>query len=272
MSNNNNRAQTSTQIRNFYSEGLSYLNVKFFVSNLSFSFYPLLSKDSNGISKYDLKNGQQTTVNYAGAYAIYKIASDIIDGKITECDLTVPCLAGELKLKRELGIDGKYQTVFSITKNNVTIPFKFKVIEVNTKVNGQPVVTYIEHDLGAFQKTIEGYLTGINADRHLDKLTEEYAALQQGQNVTQNNNQQGNNNQQNYGNNNYGNSNNNYRNNGYKKQYNGNNGNNGNNGYNKKQYNNTNNGYNNNGYQQGGNNNWNKQPNQQALSSYNIPN
>lgn len=258
---NNNRTQTSTQIRNFYSDGLSYLNVKFFVTNLSFSFYPLLSKDPNGVSKYDLKNGQQTTVNYAGAYAIYKMASDILDGKVSECDLTIPCLAGELRLKRELGPDGKYQTIFSITKNNVTIPFKFKVIEATTKVNGQPVITYIEYDLGAFQKTIEGYLTGINADRHLDKLTEEFAALQQ----TQSNNQQpaqNNNQQQNYGNNNYGNAGNNYRSNNYnKKPYNGNN-----NGY-KKPYNN---GYNNNN--QGGNNNWNKQPNQQNLSSYNIPN
>lgn len=253
MANNNQRTQTSTQIRNFYSEGMSYLNVRFFNTNLSFSFYPFVSRDGNGISKYDMKNGQQTTVNYEGAYALYKTSKDILDGKITECDLPVPCLAGaSVNLKREVGPDGKYQTIFSITKNNMTIPFKFQVIESTVRVNGQVTTTFIEAGLGAFEKTIEGYLNGINADRHLDKLTEDFASIQNQNNPQGNGNPNGNNN--NYRN---------YNNNG--------------NGYNKKPYNGGNNGYkkpyNGNGYQNNnGQNNWRQQPNQQNMSSYNIPN
>lgn len=257
MSNNNqNRTQTSTQIRNFYSEGISYMNISFYNTSLSFRFYPFLSRDNNGISKYDLQNGQQTTVNYEGAYALYKMSKDILEGKVTECDLPIPCLGATVILKREVGPDGKYQTIFSITKNNMTIPFKFQVIESTTRVNGQVVTTIIEAGLGAFQKTIEGYLNGINADRHLNKLTDEFVSLQQQGQNSNNNQQNGNNNGYNKYSNNNG---------GYKKSYNGNN-----NGY--KKYNNGGNGnYNNNSNQQ---NNWggNKQPNQQNMSSYNIPN
>lgn len=257
MQNNTQRTQTSTQIRNFYSEGMSYLNVRFFNTNLSFSFYPFISRDGNGISKYDMKNGQQTTVNYEGAYALYKIAMDILDNKVSECDLPVPCLAGAMvTLKREIGADGKYQTIFSITKNNMTIPFKFQTTECTTRVNGQVVTTTIESGLGAFCKTLDGYLSGINADRHLDKLTEDFVALQQqnGNNNSNNNNQQSNNNSYS------GNNNNGYRN------YNNNNGG----SYNKKPYYNNNKKpyYNNNG-------GWkpqSTQPNQQNMSSYNIPN
>ena len=81
MSNPNNRTQTSTQIRNFYSEGMSYLNMKFYNTNLSFQFYPFTGKDQNGRSTYDTKNGETTTVNFEGAFTLWKAAKDIIDGK-----------------------------------------------------------------------------------------------------------------------------------------------------------------------------------------------
>lgn len=261
MANTNyqNRTQTSTQIRNLYSDGMSYLNIRFFNTNLSFSFYPFINKDNNGLSNYDTKNGQQTTVNFESAFTLFQTSKDIINGKITECDLQVPCLAGAiLNMKRELAPDGKYQTTLSITKNNVTIPFKFQVIEIKVKENGQQVTKNIESGLGAFMKTIEGYLNGINADRHLDKLTEDFAKLQQGQN-NNGNNQQGN--QQGNYNNNYRNNNNNG--NYYKKPYNNNNG-----GY-KKPYNNN---YQNNNQNSGWNNNQSSQPKQQDMSSYNIQN
>ena len=99
---------TSTQIRNMYSEGLSYLNIKFYNTNLSFKFAPFLSKDPGGISKYDMKNAQTTTVDFEGAYALEKTAEDIIDGKITECNLPIPCAAGAtLTIERKLGILGQ---------------------------------------------------------------------------------------------------------------------------------------------------------------------
>lgn len=244
MDNNQNRTSTSTQIRNMYSDGMSYMNISFFNTNLSFKLCPFLSKDNMGRSTYDMKNGQSTTVNFEGAYTLYEAASNIINGKVQEMNIPVPCLAGAtLNLERKIGASGEMETVFSITKNNVTIPFRFQTIKYKAKENGQIVDKVIESGLGAFMKTIEGYLNGINADRHLNKLTEDFAKLQ--------NNQNGGNQQGGY-NNNYRNNN-----NGYKKPYN-------NNGGYKKPYNN---------YQNNQNGGWNNnQPKQQDMSSYNIQN
>lgn len=243
MNNNQNRTQTSTQIRNLYSDGMSYLNIKFYNTSLSFCLYPFLEKDNVGMSKYDLKSGQQTTVNFEGAYVLYQAAKDIIEGKIQEINQTIPCYGATITLERKTGANGKMETFFSITKNNVTILFKFPVVERQIKnAAGQMVTETVDAGLGAFMETIKGYLNGINADRHLDKLTEDFAKSQQPQ--------QGGQQQGGYNNNNG------YRNNnGYKKPYNGG-------GY-KKPYNG---GYN----QQGGYNN--NQPRQQDMSSYNIQN
>ncbi|MDE7345557.1 MAG: hypothetical protein K2N48_02315 [Muribaculaceae bacterium] len=179
---NKPRTTTSTQIRNMFSEGMSYLNIKFFNTSLSFQFSPFRGKDPTGRSKYDFKNQQSTSTGIDGAYALYKVAKDILDGKITDVDMSIPCAGNaQLSIKRMIGQSGKYETIFAITKNNVVIPFRFHTIDITVYENGQPVVKTIESELGAFAKTIEGYLTGINADRHLDKLTEDYAALQQAQ-------------------------------------------------------------------------------------------
>lgn len=242
---NNQRTGTSTQIRNMYSDSISYLNISFFNTNLSFRFYPFLSKDNLGKSRYDTNHGQNTTVNYEGAYALYQMSKDIIEGKIQEANLVIPCAAGaSLTFERKMGSSGQLETWISISKNNVMIPFKFQTILQQVKENGQQVTRTIEVGLGVFMKTIDGYLTGINADRHLDKLTDDYIKSQE------ENNQQGNNNR--------GYQNNNFRNNGYKKSYN-------NGGGYKKQYNGPQNPNGNN--QQGWGN-----ANQQNMSSYNLPN
>lgn len=191
----NNKTQTSTQIRNFYSDEMSYLNIKFYNTNLSFQFYPFTGKDQNGRSMYDTNNGETTTVNFEGAYTLWQAAKDIIDGKVTETDLPIPCASGaELKLERNMGQNGQYETIFSISKNNRTIPFKFNIMLQQVKENNQIVTKVIESGLGAVMKTIEGYLTGINSDRHLDKLTEDFAKLQE----SRNNNNNGYNGQNNY--------------------------------------------------------------------------
>lgn len=251
MANNNNqRTNTSTQIRNFYSDGMSYLNVSFFNTNLSFRFYPFISKDNIGRSTYDMKNGLNTTVNYEGAYALLDVANDIIDGKINETNLPIPCAAGaSLKLERKLAQDGTMETIFSITKNNITIGFRFNTMTQQTKVNGQLQTKVIESGLGAFAKTIEGYLTGINSDRHLDKLTEDFAKLQENNGNDQQQNGYSSY-QSNGGNNNYRR----YNNGGNNRNYNG-----------RKNYNN-NQQFNPNG------NSFNSAPNQQNINTYQIPN
>ena len=228
----NNRTSTSTQIRNMYSKGMSCMNIKFYNTALAFQLYPYTGKDQNNRDQYDTRNGQLTTVNYEGAYALYQASKDIIDGKVKETNLSVPCNGASLILERKLGMNGQMETIFTITKNNVSIPFKFQTIQQQVKDGGMINTSTIECGLGVFMKTIEGYLNGINADRHLDKLTEDYAKT--------NSQQQQNPQQQNGGNNNYRN-NNNYR---------------------------RNNNYNNN---RRPNNNWNQQPSQN-FDSYTIPN
>lgn len=218
MAMNNNQQQqqkpaTTTQIRNMYAEGMSYLNMRFFNTNLAFSFYPFVN--NNGRGSYDLKHGQSTTVNFEGAFALYSVAHEIIDDKVQEINVQIPCASGAtLTLERKLGLSGNMETLFTINKNNITIPFKFNTITHQAKENGMLVTKTIEVGLGAFMKTIEGYLNGINADRHLDKLTDDYV-----KNIQESTPQSSQNNFQNNGNNNYrsGNSN-------YKKPYNGNNG------------------------------------------------
>ena len=243
---NHNSTTTSTQIRNFYSDGMAYLNISFFNTNLSFRFYPFAGKDQNGRSNYNMKAGQNTTVNFEGAYALYQVANDIISGKVNATNLPIPCVGGaSLSLERKLAQDGKMETLFTINKNNVSIPFKFATINQQVNENGVIMTRTIESGLGAFMKTIEGYLNGINADRHLNKLTDDYVASL---NNNQNNSSGSSNNNQQYSGNNYRQNNSNYRknynNNGYKKPYQGN--------------------YGNNQYQQ--------KPQQQNLSDYNIPN
>lgn len=209
---NSVKTTTSTQIRNMYSDSNSYLNIKFFNNNLSFSFYPFIQKDATGRSQYDLKAGQITTVDYEKAYVLYRTAKDILEGKFLEGSVNIPCNDANLVLERKV-INGKPETIFTIIKNHVSIPFVFAVYEQKVKSNGQVIMTtWVEGGLGVFMKTIEGYLTGINADRHLDKLTEDFVNAQN----------QNNHNQNGYSNNS----------NGYKKPYNN---------YKKQNYNNQNN-------------------------------
>lgn len=243
IQNQNGRTSTSTQIRNFYSEGISYLNIKFFNTNLSFQFTPFVSKDATGRSTYDQQKSLMTTVNFDGAFALYNVANDIIQGKtIQEVLLTIPCAGGAtLVIDRKLGQNGQMETYFVISKNNNSIPFKFNTSQVQIKENGQMITKTIETGLGAFVKTIDGYLVGINADRHLDKLTEDFIKSKEGQG--------GNTFQTGTG---YSNRNNNQG--GFKKSWNNN----------RKPYNNN---YNNNSPQQ---NTWETKPNQQNMSSYNI--
>ena len=211
---NQQRTSTSTQIRNMYSDGMSCLNIKFYNTNLSLQLYPFSGKDQSGRSSYDNKNGVMTTVNFEGAFALYQASKDILDGKVQQTQITIPCNGASISLERKLGMNGQMDTVFSITKNNATIPFKFNTLQQQVNNNGQIQSYTMEVGLGTFMKTIEGYLTGINADRHLDKLTEEYAKLQENNgNQQQQRPQYANNNRKqgyNNGGNNYRNNNNNY--------------------------------------------------------------
>ena len=162
-----------------YSDGLSCMNIKFYNTSLSFQLYPYNGKDQNGRPIYNTQNGQQTTVNVEGAATLYTFAKDIIDGKIQEGMVTIPCLGASVSLERKLGQSGP-ETIFTIMKNNTSIPFRFTTIQAQVKdINGTVITKNIEAGLGAFAYTIFGYLDGVNAERHLNKLTEEYAKAQE---------------------------------------------------------------------------------------------
>lgn len=262
--NNQGRTSTSTQIRNMYSEGISYMNIKFFNTNISFQFAPFVSKDATGRSTYDQQKALMTTANFDGAFALFKTASDIINGKEAAQGalLNVPCGSGAaIILERKMGQSGQMETYIIISKNNANIPFRFNTHQIQIKENGQMVTKVIESGLGTFVKTLEGYLTGINADRHLDKLTDDFIKSKEGQPAAGGNG---------------GNSNSFQTGSGYQKPWQNNGGyqkkpwqGNNNGGYKKPWQNNNNNGGGQPPQQQ---NSWeSKQPNQQNMSTYQIP-
>lgn len=174
-----NKLNTLTQIRTIYSEGYSYITIKFYNMSLLMQFVPFVSKDATGKNIYDSTRSQSTTINWEGAYSLYKFGKDIIEGNILEGNIQLTCNNSSLVLERKVGMNG-YETVFTINKNGASIPFKFTTQIVNIKENGQYMSKTIESGLGAFIKTLEGYLTGINSEHHLNKFTEEYVKMQGG--------------------------------------------------------------------------------------------
>nr|WP_092067927.1 hypothetical protein [Dendrosporobacter quercicolus]NSL46847.1 hypothetical protein [Dendrosporobacter quercicolus DSM 1736] len=66
----------------------------------------------------------------------------------------------------------------TINKNNETISFKFKTHIYRVKEKGQMVTKIIQSGLGAFARMLDGYLPGINADGHLNKIADDLENLQ----------------------------------------------------------------------------------------------
>lgn len=201
------------------------MTLKFYNTNLSFSLAKLEGKDNTGKNIYS-KDNIYTNINYEQAYALYKACEDILNNTTQgEMELNITTFSGAVLTLKRIRNNNSFNTMLIITKENNIIPFYFT--KIDQKVDNS--TRSIEMGLGAFYKTIEGYLTGINADRHLDKFTEEFAKA--GGNAQNNNSQQ--NFQQNKGNynqgyqkkwnNNRNYNNNNYRNNNYRNNYNRNN-------------------------------------------------
>ena len=170
---NANRTSTNTQIRNFYADGVSYMNTKFYNTSFAIALYPFTGKDENGRSNFD-KTGVATTISYEGAAALSQVCDRILNGNYQEVSLSIPCFNASMILERKPGASGQLETVMIITKNNITVTFPFATMPVQIKDNGVPQTKMIETTLAAFKATLDGYLNGINADRHLDKLTEDY--------------------------------------------------------------------------------------------------
>lgn len=168
MSNNN------TYIRTLYAPEFSYVRMSFFKTNLTLNFVPYLGKDNIGRSQYSQTEFISTTVNYEGAAALYLAATSILDGNKNQVELVLPC-SNNVTLIFECKPDENNQMTacLVIDKNNGTIPHRFGTMQYRVKENGQMVTKVIQSGLGVFAKTLDAYLTGIGADLHLNKFSED---------------------------------------------------------------------------------------------------
>ena len=182
----NNKA-VSTQIRNLYAKDNNYLAIRYYNTNLSFQIYPFGGKDTNGKTVYDSKASLTTTIGYDYAYVLYRTIDDIINSRIQEVTLTIPCMQGaSIVFERKLSENNIYESSLTVNKNNRSIPFKFITVIQQIKENGVPMSRVIEAGLGTLMMTIAGYLVSIGADRHLDKLLDLYEKRQNENNSTNN--------------------------------------------------------------------------------------
>ena len=122
-----------------------------------------------------------TTITYEGAAALYIVAHEILFKDASfEVVVTIPCAGGAtLILERKPGQNGQLETFLVVTKNNEHIAFKFNTRQYKYLSKGQMVTEVLEMGLGVFYKTLDGYLSGINADGHLNKLGDDLEAFQE---------------------------------------------------------------------------------------------
>lgn len=181
---NNNRGgrtSTTTHIRTIVSSGVSCITVKFYNNSLSFQFMPFQGKKADGSDQYDRKNFIMTTINYDSAYAMMQFATNIAENKIegNQASMVIPCANNTT-----LALDWKRETgcTFTVTRNNMTIPFNFQRMNINGMKDGQPTTIVVESGLGSFAEIFKGYLQGINSERHLNKLTDDFAKMMENNN------------------------------------------------------------------------------------------
>jgi hypothetical protein len=157
-----------------YAKGYSSLTISFFNYNLSFNFIPYVGLDHRGLNNYDRKLHQSTTVNYEAAAFLYISAMSIINDKQDYTEAVLQCNKNAtLTFRHRSDTDNQMETYLIIEKNNATIPFRFPTRECKVRENGKVVTKIIPSGLGVFAMVLDGYLTGIGADLHLRKLTEE---------------------------------------------------------------------------------------------------
>jgi hypothetical protein len=170
-----NKVSVGTFARNFYSPGSASIGVSFYNSNLSLRFYRYMGKN-NGSDYYDLPNGITTTLNYENASYLHQVATFILTDTYNEEEIraVIQCNKADLILECRPDQDNQRTAYLTIEKNNQSISFKFKTHSVQIKEHGHIFTKVVQSGLGAFAKTLEGYLTGIGADLHLGKLPDNF--------------------------------------------------------------------------------------------------
>ena len=164
----------STFIRSLYSPGFASIMMWFFGADLTLGFRPWVRVDHRRFDQYDRDRFISTTINYEKAAALFLSANRIIDGnQIEQMELLIPCnKQATLLFEHKPDQNGQMRTWLTIEKSGERITFQFQIFIAKVRVNGKVEDRVIHVGLGAFAKTLEGYLTAIGASNHLNKLTE----------------------------------------------------------------------------------------------------
>ena len=204
----NKKIAHSTYVRTLCSEKHSIIMIWFYNTSLSFSFAPYQGTDNRGIDKYDKSKAIKTSINYEGAALLYQAAMSICKDENPQKQLRVelPCFNHAtliLECKPEQYTPGQHQSnqhifnphnsgqhmhmqnnhvaqvnytaaYLTIAQNNEAVSFKFPIHIVEFIENNQVSAKIIQSGLGVFALTLHGYLTGIGADNHLNKLPESH--------------------------------------------------------------------------------------------------
>ena len=175
----NYKKAINTDIRIFYSSESS-LKMSFFNANISFSFCRDFRKNNPGYSQYDSMKYLATTVNYAGAFFLYKTAMSIVNGTNYKNEVVAVLKRGNVALILEYKPNEHSHMVASLTIDNTkqAISYNFSPHSYQVKEDGRIITKILQSELGAFALTIRGYLTGVGADRHLEKLPADYENTQ----------------------------------------------------------------------------------------------
>lgn len=153
--------------------------MSFFKTNLTLNLIPYIGKNNVRLSQYSKTKFLSTTVNYEGAAVLYLAAMPSLDGNGSQMELVLPCSNNTvLILEHKRDQDNQMSAYLLFNKNNRTIPLRFGTMQYRVKENGQMITKIIQSGLGVFVKTLEAYLTGIGANLHLNKLSEEYLEMQ----------------------------------------------------------------------------------------------
>ena len=148
--------------------------MSFYNTNLSLCFCRYIGKNNAGLSQYDTNNLVTTTINYEGASLLYQIAISILNGKNSENEIKAVLQCNNAALIFDYVSEGSQMVAYlSIDKNNQSITFRFSTHTYQVKNDGQLITKVVQSALGAFAKTVEGYLTGVGADRHLAKMPDD---------------------------------------------------------------------------------------------------
>ena len=191
--NKNYKKAISTFIRNLYGAN-SCLTFGFFNQNLSFriSQYNNGRNRNNSFSQNDMGDGITATVNYEGASYLYEVARSIVNDTNPENEKSARLERGEttIILEYKRAHNNRMVAYLVIEKNRQSISYEFVTRTCQDKNDGQLITKVVQSELGAFAKTIEGYLIGVGADRHLAKMPDGYEnpqdEHQQGFNTTGN--------------------------------------------------------------------------------------